>query len=334
MKDDIRILLDDKEITKVQSLHIEKNTQSEANIFNFKIENGSDRYTDIFYQTIGELIEVGISGIVCFRGFVDNAGFTYYPQQMIDIAGRDYTGILIDEIVTSDMAIRFSGKTSSQIVKIIADHYKFETDLQATGNTYLEDKIYAGGSSAWDVIRGLAEKEGVDSYVTKDKKLVFKKREIPAQIKRVYALKPDEGIVPASLNIEQDKTLSSALKVRVISYDPKAKEKIVSTAESSDRKRANYKIVTVHDNTLKSKKEAAARAEALLRQYSKELVTGSLSAPLDPGVDEGDGIEIKGIKLAGKYYVTDVIHDYGVAGKTTEVRFASKVLSEAKTVEE
>ena len=318
----------------MQRLHIEKNTQSEANIFNFTIENGADRYTNIFYQTIGELIEVGISGIVCFRGFVDNAGFKYIPQQMIEVAGRDHTGLLIDEIVSADLATRFYSKTSSQIIKLICDKYGFEADIETTGSTYLEDKAYAEGSSVWDVVRGLAEKEGVDAYVTKDKRLVFKKREIPTQTKRVYALKPTEGIVPASLDIEQDKTLSSALKVRVIGYDPKAEEKIVSTAESSDRKRANYKIVTVRDNTLGNKKEVTARAEALLRQYSKELVTGSLSTPLDPEVDEGDGIEIKGIELAGQYYVTDVIHDYGVAGKTTELRFSSKVLSEAKTVEE
>jgi hypothetical protein len=89
----------------------------------------------------------------------------------------------------------------------------------------------------------------------------------------------------------------------------------------------------VWDETLKTKKEVAARAEALLRQYSKELTTGSLTVLVDPDIEPGDGIEIKGIKLAGKYYVTDVDIDYGVQGFLTTIKFASKVLTEAKTVE-
>ncbi len=332
MNDDIRILLDDKEITRVQSLHIGKNTRAEANDFNFTIENGGDRYTDIFYQASGELIQVKIIGTVCFRGFVDTADFPYIPQEMITVSGRDYTGLLIDQIISSELAIYFTGKTASQIVGIIADKYGFKKDLEATANTYLDDKLYAGGMPAWDVIRNLAEKEGFDAYVTKDKTVIFKKREIPSNIKRVYSKFVGLGIVPSQLEINQDKTLTLALKVQVIGYHPTL-GRISYIAASNKCNRENYKIITVWDETLKSKKEVAARAEALLRQYSKDLTIGSLTVPVDPDLEPGDGIEIKGIKLAGKYYVTDVDIDYGVDGFLTTVKFASKVLTEAKTVE-
>lgn len=333
MNDDIRILLDDKKITRVQSLHLGKNTRAEANDFNFTIENGGDRYTDIFYQASGELIQVEIIGTICFRGFVDTADFPYIPQEMITVSGRDYTGLLIDQIVSSELAIYFTGKTASQIVGVIADKYGFKKDLEATANTYLEDKLYAGGMPAWDVIRSLAEKEGFDAYVTKDKVVVFKKREISSNIKRVYSPYPKLGIVPSQLEITQDKTLTLALKVQVIGYDPTQKYRISYIAASNKCNRENYKIITVWDETLKSKKEVAARAEALLRQYSNELTTGSLIVPVDTDLEPGDGIEIKGIKLAGKYYVTDADIDYGVQGFLTTVKFASKVLTEAKTVE-
>lgn len=334
MSKEIRIILDDKEITKVRRLRIEKNTAAEADIFEFEIDNHKDRYTVIFYDTSGELIEIEIVGTVCFRGFVDAVGFSYVPEQVINVTGRDYTGLLIDEIVSKDLARRFSGKTGSQIVEQIAKYYGFTSEVDVTRNKWYEEKLYAEGTSVWEVVRTLTEKEGFDAYVTKDKKIIFKLRKIPSQIKRVFALNKKEGIVPAELHIDQDKTLSLALKVKVIGYSQRGKRRISYTAESSRRTRSSYKLVTVRDFTLKSKPEVKARAEALLRNYSRELMTGVLSYPVDPEVNPGDAIEIKGIELADIFYVTDVIHNKELSGFTTELKFASKVLTEAKTIEE
>ena len=334
MSKEIKIILDDKEITKARRLRIEKNTTAEADIFEFEIDNHKDRYTEIFYGTSGELIEIEIVGTVCFRGFVDAAGFSYVPEQVIDVTGRDFTGLLIDEIVSKDLARRFSGKTGSQIVEQIAKYYGFTSEVDATRNVCYEEKLYAEGTSVWEVVRTLNEKEGFDAYVTKDKKIIFKLRKISSQVKRVFALNKKEGIVPAELHIDQDKTLSLALKVRVIGYSERAKRRISYTAESTMRNRPNYKIVTVRDFTLKNKPEVKTRAEALLRDYSRELMIGTLSYPVDPEMEPGDAIEIKGIELTDIFYVTDVIHNKEISGFTTELKFASEVLTEAKTVEE
>lgn len=334
MSKDIRITLDDKEITKVRRLRVEKNTHAEADIFDFDIDNHKDRYTEIFYSTSGELIEVEIDGAICFKGFVDNAGFSYFPEQIINVTGRDYTGLLVDEIVSKDLARRFSGKTASQIIEQIAKYYSFTSEVDATKSIYYREKLYAEGTSVWEVVRTLTQKEGFDAYVTKDKKIIFKQREIPSQAKRVFAMDKNEGIVPAELVFDQDKTLSLALKVKVIGYSPRTKKRISYTAESSRRTRTSYKLVTVRDFSLKNKAEVKARAEALLRDYSRDLMTGSLLYPIDAEMDPGDAIEIKGVELAGKYYTTDVVHNKELSGFTTELKFASKVLTEAKTVEE
>lgn len=333
MGKEVNIILDDKEITKVRRLRVEKNTSTEADMFEFDIDNYKDRYTSIFYETSGELIEIKIDGEVCFRGFVDTAGFSYVPEQVINVAGRDYTGLLIDEIVNKLLVRKFSGKTASQIVEQIAKYYGFTSEVDATRNVYYEEKLYAEGTSIWEVVRTLTEKEGFDAYVTPDKKIIFKKREIPTQSKRVFALDKNEGIVPAELKFDQDKTLSLALKVKVIGYSPGAKKRISYTAESPKRSRSSYKLVTIRDLTLKNKAEVKARAEALLRDYSKNLTTGSLLYPVDPKMEPGDAIEIKGIELADIFYVTGVIHNEELSGFTTGLEFASKILTEAKTVE-
>lgn len=330
----ISIALDDKEITRVRRLSVTKNVAAEADMFEFEIENSHDRYTKIFHETQGDLIEVKIDGLVCFAGFVDTADFRYFPEETITVAGRDYTGLLIDEIVSKVLALRFASKTASQIVEQVAKYYGYTSAAQRTSAVYLEEKLYAEGTAVWEVIRTLAEKEGYDAWVTKDKVIVFKKREMPTDVRRVLSLESKDGVVPNLLEISQDKTLSLSLKVRVIGYDPKAKVKLCYTAESSKRTRSTYKIATVRDFTLKNKAEVKARAEALLRDYSKDLTVGNIRIPVDPEIEPGDAIDIKGIELAGRYFVTDVLHNLDTAGFTTEVRFASKVLTEVKTVED
>jgi phage protein D len=330
----ISIVLDDKEITKVRRLRVEKNTQAEADISEFEIDNHKDRYTKIFYETMGALLEVYIARGICFRGFVDTVGFSYFPEQTIIVAGRDYTGLLIDEIVSKDLARRFSGRTASQIVERIAQYYNFDSETDITRSVYYEEKLYAEGTSVWEVIRTLSEKEGFDAYVTKDKVIIFKKREVSSQIKRIFAMDKREGIVPNELKFDQDKTLSLALKVKVIGYNQKSKRRISYVAESSGRNRSDCKLVTVRDYTLKNKIEVRDRAEALLRDFSKDLTTGSLLYPVDEEMEPGDAIEIKKIEMANRYFVTDVMHNLDSSGFTTELRFASKVLTEAVTVEE
>lgn len=344
----IRILLDNIEISKVRRLLIHKTVGFEADFFEFDINNEKDEYTDLFFGTSGEKIEIGIlppdlslrarqsadEAIPVFRGFCDACDFIYIPERIISVKGRDYTGFLIDEIISKELAAKFSGKTASQITKIIADHYSYQSEIKSTSNVYNEEKLYSEGTSVWAVITELATKEGFDAFVTKDKKIVFQPRIIKEDIKRVYSITKQYGQIPAQLEFSQDKTLSLALKVEVIGYNPKAKKRIRYIAESPLRNRPNYKIITHRDYNLTNKEQVRLLAESLLREYSKDLIIGSMTLPVDPGLDPSDCIQIKAVKLANKYYTTDVIHEYSTEGFTTKLQFASKALTEARTVEQ
>uniref|UniRef100_A0A7C6EEL1 Phage late control D family protein n=1 Tax=candidate division WOR-3 bacterium TaxID=2052148 RepID=A0A7C6EEL1_UNCW3 len=338
----IKILLDNIEINKVSRLMIHKTVHFDADYFEFEIPNSADEFTDLFYGTSGEKIEIGIlppsaqnqKPTTVFRGFCDTCDFSYIPQKTILVKGRDYTGFLIDEIISQELAAKLSGKTASQIVNIIANHYQYQSQVKATSNVYYDEKLYSEGTSVWSVITELATKEGYDAFCTSDKKIVFQPRILSEDIKRVYSLNSQYGQIPSNLEFAQDKTLSLALKVEVIGYDPKAKRKIHYLAESPLRNRPNFKIITHKDFNLKTKDQVRLLAETLLKEYSKDLIIGSLIIPVDPEIEPSDCIQIKAVKMAGNYYVTDVTHEYSVAGFTTRIDFSSKALTEARTVEQ
>jgi len=330
---DIKILVDDKTIIQPRHLGLRKTVNPEADSFDFEIENTRDRYTDIFYQTTGERTAIELQGILQFKGLCDSCEFHYFPESIIFAQGRDYTGLLIDEIITPTLSAKFSGKTASQIVETIAKQYGFKYDITRTTKTGFDEHLYSPGTPVWSAVAELAQKHNFDAYITKEGILIFKERKLSTEVKRVFSFDKKFGTVPTFLHFAQDKTDSLALKLEVIGYDPKAKKRISYLAESPLRNRDNYKILTETRLDLITKSDLRLYAEARLKQYSKDLVTGHLLIPGDPELEPSDCIEFKEMKMSNRYYITEVIHNVSVNGFTTELDFASKEFTEARTQE-
>jgi len=375
----VRISVDELEIVGVRSLTVELSTGVEADMFQAGIPNVGGEYTGLFVRPWemqqtqaptpaerkklfdGQRCEVAISGEVCFRGFVDDARMEEIPTPGIEITGRDYTGLLLDEVVSPALATAVSNVTSSTAVSRIANAFGLTPKVDRTTRVWDENQAFAAGTSVWGVVAELAGKEGFDAYVTREKELVFRKRVMPSVISRTIVVPGENGdspserstrgtvpIFPEELEFYTAKTMALGLKVRCTGYDPKANRSIVFTAESPLRNRPNYRVIEVPDRSLRTREQVSAKAWAELLRISKGLVTGRYRGPVDGKLRPGQAIEVRYQKaegrrqneepLEGTYFVTKVKHQLTQDGEfTTEAEFASKPLAigtvEVKEVE-
>lgn len=228
----VSIILDDLEITKHVYLTLDKNIGFAADEFEFEIENSGERYTDLFYDTAGEKLGIKFAGAITFAGQVDSVDFPVLgPRSSVLVRGRDHTGKLCDALVDAALVKRMGGKTSSQIVKLIADSVSFPSDPSDTSQVWSEENLLPEGASLWSVVVDLAKREGFDAWVNPDKTIHFRPRALSSTPKRVYDLvrlrataHSPRGSHSLSLSFAQDKLLSRGLKVMVIGYDPKTKK--------------------------------------------------------------------------------------------------------------
>lgn len=326
MSPEVRVLVDELELTRPASLELELSVGIEADAFQFTVENPGDKYTDLLFDTQGKQAKVELQGRLKLRGILDSADFKMLPEATVDCSGRDMTGVLIDELVPEALADRLVGK-SSRIVSLIAKEYKFVVDADE-GTASFEAGALPAGTSVWAVVRTCAEKDGFDAYVDETGTLLYKRREVPSAVSLSLAAgKATAGVRPASLAFHQDKTLSLALKVKVIGYDTGKKRRIVYTAESKLRNRPNYKLIEVIDLTLTDAGQVRARAEALLQAYSKGLVCGSFVLPWEYAPARRQAVEIAGCRLEGRYFVTGAKFSYSGSEMSATVAFANRVLA-------
>lgn len=228
----VSILLDDLEITEHVLLTVDKNMGFAADEFEFEIENSGERYTDLFYDTAGEKLGIKFAGAITFAGQVDTVDYGALNPQVLTVRGRDHTGKLCDTLLDQAQIDRFTGKSDSAIVKLIADSVSFPVDLTATSRVWAEQNLFAPGASLWTAVVALAKRNGFDAWVGPDKTIHFRKRELSTTPKRAYDVKRLAGMTvgegrearPCSLTFSQDKLLSRGLKVLVIGYDPKTKK--------------------------------------------------------------------------------------------------------------
>lgn len=325
-------------VSPVPGGRIERSAGAEADVFEARIPNVGQRYTEQLRDTDGKRVDIKLAGAVRFAGFMDSADFDVVPGAMVTLAGRDYTGILIDETMSAALAKKLRGQTASGAVGIIAREYGLTASAEATTRRYGESRAFSDGVPVWEAVRDMAEREGFDAYVTAAKVLVFKKRAVAPSPSLVLFVPPEHGpfsttgTLPVDLRFYQDKTLSLGLKVKAIGYDEKKKRRIVYTAESRLRNRPNYKLVEVVDYTLASKAEVRARAEAELTRISIGLVTGEATVAVADKLEPGQSVEVQNVpSFDGLYYVERVTHEWGPQQEfVTRVAFASKPLASAR----
>ncbi|MCX7731629.1 MAG: hypothetical protein N2248_00465 [candidate division WOR-3 bacterium] len=343
----IKISIDRTEITRVSYLRVERTVGYEADYFSLSLPNIGGKFTALFADTEGKKVQISINQPVVFTGFCDSADFSFIPKPEISIRGRDLTGILIDETITPELSSQLKSLTASEIVQKIAQKFGFSCDVDRTTKIWSEENLFPDNTSVWAALVQLAQKEAFDLYCTPKPEIVFKKRSYPNTISRSYSIPPPEGeflapsslLIPQSLAISQDKTLALALKVKVIGYDPKRKQRIVYTAESRLRNRPHYKLIEIIDHSLNTKDLVKTQAQNLLTQISKNLLTGTLTVPLDPELNPGLAISLQFLgnqdqTFAGNYIITQVTHEINFDGSaTSEISFASRPLAEARDME-
>jgi prophage tail gpP-like protein len=332
-------------ITRVADILVDRSNGLDADTFQASVPNIGHEYTGAFKDTDGKRVEVEIDGAVRFAGVCDSARFKLLPAPLVEIEGRDYTSILIDECMSASLAAKLQGKTASGVAVAIAKAFGLTCTPTVTTKSYGEYSAFAEGVSPWEAIKDLATKEGFEAYVSPEKDLVFRKRVVPSETARVYYVPPATGRyratgqVPEGLEFYQDKLLSLALKVKVVGFDPKRKpnHRIVYTAESKKRNRPNFKLIEIVDYTLTTPGGVQARAVAELARISLGLVTGELSVTVDAGLEPGQAILVTGPgagPLADRYFVSRVRHGRNRLGAfTTAVSFASRPLIEARDME-
>lgn len=342
---DVTVRMPGVTITRVADILVDRANGFDADTFQAAVPNIGHEYTGAFKDTDGKRVEVEIEGAVRFTGMCDAARFKLLPAPLVEIEGRDFTSLLIDECMSASLAAKLQGKTASGVASAIAKAYGLTCTPTATTKHYGEYSAFAEGVSPWEVLKDLATKEGFEAFVTPAKDLVFRKRVVPSETARVYYVPPATGRyratgqVPEMLELYQDKLLSLALKVKVIGFDPKRKpnHRIVYTAESKKRNRPNFKLIEIVDYSLTTPSAVQARAVAELERISLGLITGELSVPVDAALEPGQAISVTGPgagPLADRYFVSRVRHGRNRLGAfTSAVSFASKPLVEARDME-
>ena len=362
--EDVRVRIDDKEVVGVSRLFVELSTGIEADCYRVRIPNPGREYTKDFTNVDDRRVDIELAGKVCFRGYCDEPRATEIPEPALEIAGRDFTGLLIDEVVSPALAKAVSNVTSSAAVTKIARAFKLTPKVQTTTKVWGEYQAFGAGVSVWSVAADLAGREGFDAYVTAGDggrgtgdgggpELVFRKRVVPAEVSRIFWVPALQGGVRREerggrsgavrdcmeLDFCTAMKLALGLKVKVVGYDPKRNAPIVFMAEAPQRNRPKYKIIEIVDRSLATKALVAERARAELERISKNLVTGHWRGEVDGGLKPGQAIEARfegqrDYPLNGVYFVTKVRHELTEDGEfTSECEFASKPLAEGKVEE-
>ena len=255
------------------------------------------RYSDLeifkkIWDAKGERVKIEIEGKEVFRGIIDVA--EYHPfEGRIMIEGRDLTALLQDEILGNISEIQ--GKRSHEIVEILGKKVGLKVKAEKGEKVFglSENKILGENETLWDIIKYFAMEEGFRAYVRRDT-LYFG----PAAQKKVrYRFKKGDF---ETLVFEQSKTLSLAVKVEVVGYDPEKKRKVIGRAESPLKNRPGTKTIRIREVGIKTKEQAEKRAKAILKDISNKMirVRCSVKGFVDLDIDERVYIECGDIKGA------------------------------------
>lgn len=333
MTSGVKISVDDLAIGLVASLSVRLSTRPEADSYQATFPNEDDRYTGLLKDTQGRTVRVAIEGDVKLSGICDSATFGYGPG-VIEIAGRDWAGVLVDEVAPESLLGRLKGKRSHEGLRLIASEYGFGLAADTGSWTFPEEQGQQAGTRVWEIVRNYAEMEGFDVWVDPQRVIQFHARTVPGSASRVYRVGgAGPGIRPIAVSLAQDKTLSLALKVRVIGYDSDRGRRIVYTAESPLRNRPNYKLIEVPDYSLTTDAAVRRRAEVLLAAYSMGLVTGEVVVPWSDAPARREAIELVGCAWADRYYVVGLSYELSPGGRVARVSFANRALAYGRDME-
>lgn len=227
-------------------------------------------------------------------------------DRTVVLRGRDYTADLIE----LRLAEKWPNKTSSEIVKLVAERAGLEADVTATsklaGVYYkAEHAQLADETTSWNLITFLAEREGFDAYV-KGRTIYFGPPPDPASApswKIVYEPGEPDAPMPrapvAGLSLTKGLTISRDINVRVISWNSSKKHSLEGRSQSKRPARSSGgQFQSAVSYVFRVPGLTQDQADALARQYSiditRNLRSFDLEAPALPGLKIESIVTIQG----------------------------------------
>lgn len=316
----LRISTEKVDILEVKTLTLERES-NEADHFEAIIPNVNDRYTFDIKSIEDEPLRFYWDEKLMFTGILDQVTYTIDNEgERVRLEGRGPLAKLQDDTV-ENVLNEVCGKSAGEIARKMAESVGLKI-----GRIEVEDivKDYSGltpESTKYELLEFLQSKTGAIFWIDREGKFNFlKPKKQEPKIEFVY---PDK--LPKRIEIYESKTLTLSFKVKVIGYDPRRKRKIVCVAESPQRNRPNYKLITIRDYSLHTKEEVCRRAKGLLRLYSLGFVVLEGEIPGFMEADVGDVLQLKGMDMPERYIITKLAFDLSTDdGLVT--RFRAEVL--------
>ncbi|PBC75957.1 uncharacterized protein involved in type VI secretion and phage assembly [Streptomyces sp. TLI_235] len=223
----------------------------------------------------------------------------------------------------------FTRMSDADIAARIAGEYGLDTDIDHTRET--REYVLQAGETDYAFLRRLADRIGYDLWVA-DRTLHFKRR--PAARQSAPALRWGENLLDFTVRFASAEHCD---EVVVTAWDPVDKRTVTgratepdlgtdapAAAQMADAARQAFGRVTRRAGQAPAagQAEADAYATALLLRASGSEVVLRGEAVGNPLIAAGADIRLErvGDRLAGRYRVTDVEHDYG-SGRVYTSRF-------------
>ncbi|OGB23360.1 MAG: hypothetical protein A3I66_01460 [Burkholderiales bacterium RIFCSPLOWO2_02_FULL_57_36] len=259
-------------------------------------------------------------------GYVDDIEFDEIDDVLI-LSGRDLTSKLIDY----KRSISFVGElTASGVVTQIAIERGLTpivTPTQKPVGSYYQifHKLIASDSTYWDIVTKLAQIERYQVYV-KGSELHFEPRTAPDSDPYVIRRqKPtdDRGypiINATKLKFTRNLSIAKDLKVRIISFDQKTKQKVEETAQrtrvynKTTSKATKFSEVQEYVYNLPNltPDQAKRRAQAILEELSRHEMNMHAEMPGDILLTAQNLIKVEGTGtvLDQPYYASTITRMY------------------------
>lgn len=235
-----------------------------------------------------------------FYGKVDDLSIDY-GSLTVEIEGRDLTGVFVDT-KTSE---KYRNQTASKIATSLAEKYDLTPVVTATptkvGAYYDRDHVdLQSDRTEWDLLTWLARQEGFRVY-TKGKALHFGPASAGVGTFTLERTVDDSGAAQWNaerVHFSRSHTLAKDLRVEVISWNSKRKERFTRVATRARKGRTADTQVYRYRIPNLTPEQAQQRANQLLAEKTAHEMKVEFEGPADADLDIDWTIEVRGTDTA------------------------------------
>lgn len=316
------------------SFDMEASVWGEASICNITIKtlkNGSNKKLELSKDLTK--IKAGEKVKVCL-------GYLVSGKEKSDVVFEGYISSLeinVDEQANQEAIIQATdGKIwmmSSRSTELKKDKKKYSdaasdtikgykskfksTKISVSGESQTETAIYQNGESDFEFVKNMSERIGALFYVDRGK---LNLTDVKSNSSSEYSIGTDQGIRKLSVSVNM---WGIPKKVTVIGSNSKDIEKPIkgsatsgeSIGSGTDAGKITSNLggeneVIIYDNSISSKEEAKARAEAYFTLKALKLVEGKIESVGNHSICLGSGVKLTGYgkPIDNSYIVTKIKH--------------------------